>query len=248
MGFLAVLADIKNGYFPRLNLPIFSRPSAFFFSLEQRWMTFTSSVIRTRRTFVYTGTRMGRGRCSCLRRRCLRSCRSRRWVSISRETGCRYVCRPILSTRVAKEKEILIFISFLTHTLRPPPAFSPCTHSIAAERLASSGRGALGCVVDGGGVLLRRKVRRKGEVSRRGRGGKGGCPKSEFQIPSFSTTRQVVFPMTRALGLFSSLVCCSLFIFFFPAREIFLFAVLNGSFLPPPLPVYPRQGETVQIH
>ena len=31
MGFLAVLADIKNGYFPRLNLPIFSRPSAFFF-------------------------------------------------------------------------------------------------------------------------------------------------------------------------------------------------------------------------
>ena len=105
----------------------------------------------------------------CIRdRRCLPSFLSRRSASTSLATACRCA---LPDRAVPKISAARCLIYPRTHLPHPRARrLTPRTHpSLAEEGLARARRGALRRVADGGGVLLRRQVRREGAVRFPGR-------------------------------------------------------------------------------
>ena len=119
--------------------------------------------IPTRRICACMATPTGHGKCSSPRKRCLPSFLSRRSASTSLATACRCA---LPDRAVPKISAARCLIYPRTHLPHPRARrLTPRTHpSLAEEGLARARRGALRRVADGGGVLLRRQVRREGAV------------------------------------------------------------------------------------
>ena len=124
--------------------------------------------IPTRRICACMATPTGHGKCSSPRKRCLPSFLSRRSASTSLATACRCA---LPDRAVPKISAARCLIYPRTHLPHPRARrLTPRTHpSLAEEGLSRARRGALRRVADGGGVLLRRQVRREGAVRFPGR-------------------------------------------------------------------------------